>query len=320
METPVLLIVFNRPDTTREVFEKIRNFKPKELFVYSDGYRNSIPGEDLVVNDIRQNIKDNIDWECNLHLKFNNENLGCGVGPYSAISWAFEKTDKLIILEDDCVPSIPFFSYCQELLDKYEKDDRIWIISGLNHFEGRYNLVNEDSYFFSKYASPWGWATWKRCWKEMDLQMKKLELFREQGYIFDHVNRKDGEAAMLLYNSYYTEIRKNMKLSIWDVQFGFSIWSNRGIGIIPSSNLIQNIGLIGTHASGDLSLGHCLTADEDYKISKHPDFFQTNYLYDDKYFKLCRERKPFLYRMIFKVKRLFIIKIRSILKFSVHIS
>jgi hypothetical protein len=318
METPVLLIVFNRPDNTRKVFEKIKKIKPKELFIFSDGHRDSVPGEELRVSEIRQNIKDSVDWDCNLYLKFNNENLGCGAGPFSAISWAFEKTEKLIILEDDCVPSLPFFGYCEELLDKYEKDDRVWIISGLNHFEGRFNLVNEDSYFFSKYASPWGWATWKRCWREMDLQMKKLELFRKQGYIFDHVNRKDSAAALAIYKNYINEIGKPVQLSIWDVQFGFTIWSNRGVGIVPSSNLITNIGLTGTHANGEAGLGHSLVANENYKISKHPDFCQTNFLYDDRYFKLCRERKPFIYRLILKVKKLIIKMIRQLKENSAH--
>ena len=316
IETPVLLIVFNRLASTREVFAKIRKIKPKELFVSSDGNRSSVPGEDLIVNEIRQYIKDNVDWECNLHLKFNNKNLGCGLGVYSAISWAIESFDKLIILEDDCVPSIPFFSYCEELLDKYENDERVWMISGLNHFNGELNLNNQDSYFFSKYATIWGWATWKRCWREVDLQMKKWELFNEQGYLFDHVNRKDGMAAMLIYHNYYNEIKKNTPFSTWDVQFGFTIWSNRGIGIVPSSNLITNIGLLGTHASGKGGLGHCIIANEEYRISKHPDFFQTNYLYDDKYFELCRKRKPFIYRLIIKVIRVIIKKISAALNFA----
>jgi hypothetical protein len=152
----------------------------------------------------------------------------------------------------------------------------------------------------------------------MDLQMKKLELFRKQGYIFDHVNRKDSEAALAIYNNYFKEIGKSNQLSIWDVQFGFAIWSNRGIGIVPSSNLITNIGLIGTHANGNPGLGHSLFAHEEYKISKHPDFFQTNYLYDDKYFKLCRERKPLLYRLIFKVKKVIVKIVSTIFNFPVN--
>ena len=132
MKKPVLLIVFNRPDTTKRVFEAIKKAKPPKLFISSDGARNERKGEVWLVNEVRNYVLSNIDWKCEVKTKFNETNLGCGKAIHEAISWFFNNVDDGIIIEDDCLPSASFFTYCEELLDYYRDNKNIWNIGGYN--------------------------------------------------------------------------------------------------------------------------------------------------------------------------------------------
>ncbi|MBR1396888.1 MAG: hypothetical protein IJ563_05075 [Selenomonadaceae bacterium] len=131
-----------------------------KLFIVADGPRANKPGEMEKVQQCRA-IKDMVDWECEVHTNFSDVNMGCKNRIVSGINWVFEQTEELIILEDNCVPDLSFFRFCQELLEKYRNDNRVLSIAGSNHDEFEYF---DESYAFSKFSSPWGWATWKRAW------------------------------------------------------------------------------------------------------------------------------------------------------------
>ena len=149
METaPILFLIFNRLDTTEKVFNKIRLVKPKKLYISGDGPRANNENDIIKCEQARGIIK-KIDWECDVKTRFLEENLGCGLGPSSAIDWIFEHEESAIILEDDCVPAISFFTFCTELLERYKTNPRIMSISGTQLCENRF--VHEDSYFFSRY-------------------------------------------------------------------------------------------------------------------------------------------------------------------------
>ena len=109
MDTPILLIIFNRPDTTQKVFEAIRAIRPSKLLVAADGPRSHKSGEAEKCEKTRA-VTENIDWDCDVQRLYSNINQGCKKGVISAIDWAFKFTDKLIILEDDCLPHLDFFS------------------------------------------------------------------------------------------------------------------------------------------------------------------------------------------------------------------
>jgi hypothetical protein len=296
-EVPILFVIFNRPDTTQKVFEKIQQIKPKRLYIAGDGPRPDVNADKELCQKARDLVLNSINWKCDVRYKFEKLNLGCGLGVYSAISWAFEKEDKLIILEDDNVPSIPFFGYCKDLLEFYNNDLRVWVISGFNHFNGNKNL-NDKSYFFSHYASIVGWATWKRCWDEYDIFMKDWPNFKESGYKFSHLSSEQGiDRFDRLDRIYQEKILNNINLDAWAFQFSFAIWANSGVGIVPAENLITNIGIEGVHSSSP-SLIHNLPASESFKIKKRPAFFQTNYLYDNAYFNLFCRKKSLLKRIL----------------------
>jgi hypothetical protein len=298
-QAPVLLIVFNRPDTTQKVFDAIRKSKPPKLFIAADAPRpNNI--DDVRNCSLVKKIVSQVDWDCDVKYRFSETNQGCGPGPYNGISWAFENEDRLIILEDDCVPALPFFNYCSELLERYVDDTRIWLISGNQYTEDA--VKTPHSYFFSRYGHSWGWATWKRCWSEMDLKMSKYPLIIEQDlYKTAFRTKKESLFFQKKIHSIYHD--KEMISHVWDFQFGFAITSNNGLCIVPKKNLVTNIGHFGTHSSAKKSV-HNRPVDNNYKIESHPNFILCDINYDAIHFKLHWNKKlPFFKRAIGKFIR-----------------
>lgn len=265
-QVPVIFIIFNRPDTTRQAFETIRAAKPTKLLVIADGPRPGKPDEADKCAATRAIIEE-IDWECELHRNFSETNLGCRRRVASGITWAFGLVDKAIILEDDCLPSPSFFRYCAELLDRYEHDDRVMMVSGNNHLFGHADV--SESYYFSRYPHCWGWATWRRAWTKYDLEMSHWPELRDR-QLFDQYFRSKSE-------QYYWEamfqLVYNGKVDTWDYQWFYTLWANSGVSVTPAQNLVQNIGFHAeathTHTKWD-KVYASLGADEiDFPLS-HP--------------------------------------------------
>jgi len=276
INTPVLLIVFNRPDTTKKVFEAIRLAKPSKLYISSDAPREA-NGDDYNKNNEVKQIVEQVDWDCDVKYRYLDKNLGCGIGVSSAISWAFENEEKLIILEDDCVPAQPFFTYCDTLLDRYKDDKRIWLISGRSHHPEYLNFKKYD-YIFSYFGHIWGWATWKRCWEHFDIEMKDINVFLdEKGFYNAFFDKKIAKGYTKRYRKYVKN--EKLKFSTWDYMWFYTRIKNRGLSIVPSKNLIHNIGDIGTHANRALK-SHKLRSNENYELEKHPNFILPFYNYE----------------------------------------
>lgn len=276
-EIPVLLILFNRPDTTQLVFEQIKKAKPKYLFVAADGPRTDKPS-DIELCAKTQNIIKDIDWDCELKTFFRTKNVGCGRGPSDAITWFFDHVEMGIILEDDCVPSIPFFDYCTYLLNKYKNNHQVWIIGGRSHFAHN-RQFNDFDYLFSNYAHTWGWATWRRCWNHFDIHLEdKWKSFYETGgYKNVYLSKIEG----IFWNFFYSRLNKEKDLAthVWDFQFAFNMHLNRGLAVIPAANLVENIGYDGTHFSGTTKALKLKAADE-YSITKEPKYILPNRKYE----------------------------------------
>ncbi|MEO8165112.1 MAG: glycosyltransferase family 2 protein, partial [Betaproteobacteria bacterium] len=162
---PVLIVGFNRPHTTTRVLESLRAAKPARVFFAVDGPRPDAV-EDASRVDKVQSLVSLIDWDCEVQTLFRSNNLGCKLGVSSAISWFFQQVDAGIILEDDCIAHPSFFPYVRELLGRYAVDERLLMISGNNFQADRRKPA--DSYYFSRYAHIWGWATWRRAWQHYD--------------------------------------------------------------------------------------------------------------------------------------------------------
>lgn len=275
-ESAVLLITFNRPDTTKEVLKALQAARPKRLYVFSDGARNK--QEESVCQEVRNLVEQMVDWDCDLRLKYMDRNLGCGPGPFAAMNWAVEEEDRIIILEDDCVPSPAFFPYCDYLLEKYLDDERIWIVSG-NNYCPEYPLPAD--YAFTRYAHSWGWATWRRCIRQIDLSMSNFPEFRERKLMYSTLPKKEADFFMLIYEKTYAD--KSRLSHIWDIQFGFGVRANGGWGIMPRCNLVKNIGYMGTH-SETKNRFHDRAVDESFKITQEPACVVPDYLHDRYHF------------------------------------
>lgn len=150
---PILFIVFNRPDPTQQVFEKIRQIRPQQLFIAADGPRENQPDDKINCAQVRA-IINRIDWDCQVQTLFSEKNLGCGKAVSNAITWFFEHVEEGIILEDDCVPDVSFFDFCKAMLEQYRNNPHVMMISGTSFLYNR--IESRESYFFSKYYSIWG--------------------------------------------------------------------------------------------------------------------------------------------------------------------
>ena len=236
LNTPILFLVFNRPLYTQQVFESIRRAQPKQLFIAADGPREH--NETDIENCAAvKAVVANVDWDCEVKKLYREENLGCGLAPSSAISWFFEHVDQGIILEDDCLPSASFFLFCEEMLERYKYDTRINSVSGTNPL----NLWEREgnSYFFSKEGGIWGWGTWKRAWDAYDFQATKWHDPLIKKLFFNQFNNYDQRAA---YTYALDKVISGEKISFWDYQWVFCRIINSQFGIVPSHNLISNIG------------------------------------------------------------------------------
>lgn len=207
---PVLFIVFARPEYAKVTFEAIKKAKPKNLYFYSNIARANNPDEIKRNTEVRSLINE-VDWECDLKSFFRTDYVDSGISIASAISWAFESTDRLIIIEEDCVPALSFFDYCYELLERYKNDTRIWVISGNQYNEEA--VTTPHSYFFSKYGHSWGWATWKRCWREFDIKMKKYPLCLNKTYKHLYLEQKK-KHFFLIKNMKFSTIKVKVIISI----------------------------------------------------------------------------------------------------------
>ena len=265
LNTPVLFLIFNRPDTTKRVFESIREAKPPRLYIAADGARKDKIGERELCEQTRE-ITNNVDWNCEVKTLFRDKNLGCKIAVSSAINWFFENEEEGIILEDDCLPNQSFFMFCQELLNYYRSDKRIMHIGGANFQGGIKRGI--DSYYFSKYNHIWGWATWKSAWKNYDVSMQnyspeKTTLLLQS--IFDT------SREIHYWEKIFSDVFSG-KINTWDYQWTFTIWNQNGVAVLPNKNLVSNIGFDtdATHtASKDvMSVGNIPTHKID--IITHP--------------------------------------------------
>jgi hypothetical protein len=267
LTTPVAFIIFNRPDTAKKVFAKIREAKPSQLLVIADGPRKNKVGEAEKCQQCRDIIK-SVDWDCEVKTNYADVNLGCKKRVSSGITWVFENVEEAIILEDDCLPHSTFFQYCQELLSKYKEDERIMMVSGDNVWK---STPTKDSYYFSRLMYIWGWATWKRAWDKYDVKMNLWPEIRDSGKLEE----------LFPVQAVRKEWLKNWQLvydggiDTWDFQWSFCTLINNGLCVMPKGNLISNIGF-GENATHTIDENNELSnrlVDEMVFPMKHPQIF-----------------------------------------------
>ena len=274
LSTPVAFIIFNRPDLTQIVFNAIRQAQPKQLFVIADGAR--FPEEAEKCQRAKDIIKQ-VDWDCQVLTNYADHNLGCRQRVSSGISWVFEQVEEAIILEDDCLPDLTFFQFCEDMLVRYRDDTRVMSITGTN-IQG--NLSLDFSYFFSRFALMWGWATWRRAWNLYDPRMLDWPSLRKTRWLYSIGVGK--EIFRWRWNRNFDMVYSG-ELDTWDYQWIYTCWREHGLTIIPSINLVKNIGYgnDATHTTGDHPILAKLIEKQMNWPLKHPNQVEIIYEADE---------------------------------------
>lgn len=272
----VLLLVFNRPDLTEQLFRAVQRVRPPRLYIAADGARLDVPGEQQLVKGAKE-VFNQIDWPCEVRTLYRTSNLGCKSAVSSAIDWFFQHEDQGIILEDDCIPSDSFFLFCDEMLERYSLDERVTMVTGNNFQNG--NHVGPASYYFSRYPQIWGWATWRRAWALYDGDLTFFPAWSTspawKDFFSSRVERK-------YWDQIFTSAHAGL-IDSWAYPWTASVWHSGGMVVTPNKNLVSNNGFRsdGTHTRNDQSPLASRPAEE-LSVLEHPEDFTPN-LEADKY-------------------------------------
>lgn len=300
LDVPVLFLVFNRLDVTKQVFAQIALAKPKRLYIACDGARAHKPGEELVVKELQEYLLANINWDCTVSTLFRQTNLGCGKAVSGGITWFFENEPMGIILEDDCLPSQSFFSFCQELLIKYKDDKRVWQIAGYSVLQDR--DLDYASYYFSQMTLIWGWASWADRWHGFDLFMQQYPEFLRRKYL----NSILGNYRLRIWHKQLFDANVG-RHDTWDCQWYFMSLINRGLCITPKTSMIQNIGfnaIDAAHPALEDKTTASVEAEEiDFPLS-HPHVFCPDPKLDAIHYKWRTRHGVFLKIITIPIRRL----------------
>lgn len=285
----VTLFIFNRPRETEQVFEQIRNAKPRLLFVIGDGPRKNRAGEaDRVL--LCREIVSRVDWGCEVFTNFSDDNLGTRHRIISGLDWVFSKVEHSIILEDDCLPHPDFFPFADELLRRFSTDERIGAISGTNPLPNP--QAPSTSYFFSKVPSLWGWGTWARVWKTYDGAILDLPDQMRKNLLPASLSTT---RAVKYWRQSLSGVYKN-QIDAWDYQFVYLMWKTRQLTVVPSRNLVSNTGFgpDATHTFDKSSaLANMPTYSMDFPI-RHQDIIEPDLKFDN---RIESEFTPALWRL-----------------------
>jgi hypothetical protein len=266
LKTPVTFIIFNRPETTSRVFEEIRKARPPLLLLVADGPRSGHASDAELCAEARA-VVEQVDWACEIRKNYSDINLGCRKRVSSGLDWIFSEVEEAIILEDDCLPHPTFFQFCEELLQKYRDDNRIGHIGGVNFQFGRKRMPY--SYYFSRYNHIWGWASWRRAWRNYDVNIGLWPEVRDGKWLRGVL----GERHLVKYWTRIFDKVYQHGVNTWDYQWMFHCWTQNRLAIIPNVNLISNIGFDtnATHTTGQSEFNSMKTEAMKFPLS-HPPF------------------------------------------------
>lgn len=289
----VAIIFFNRDDSLKEVYKKVREARPSELYLIQDGARKGEPNDEEDILRCRK-IFENIDWDCKIYKNYATYNMGCGKRVSSGISWVFENVEKAIILEDDCIIEPSFIRFSAELLEKYKNDERVIMISGLNHFE-KWNCGN-NSYFFTKTGAIAAWATWKRVWDQFDFYISDFnEEYNKKLIQASFHHKYAAKERIRNWCEIYEKGRKKEYIRYWGPQFGYLKYKLGGLCIVPSHTLSSNVGVNSKATFSGRGLEFMYKPMRQWFFQKtepmefplkHPNIMQTDVEYDNKYYNI----------------------------------
>ena len=316
VDVSVMILFFTRPDTLQKVFDSVREARPSRLFLFQDGPRNEKDNEKI--EECRK-IVENIDWDCEVHRNYCEKNLGCDKSQVAAFKWAFQHTESIVFLEDDCVASKSFFGFCEKLLDRYADDERVHMICGMNHM-GDYSSQVNDDYLFAKTPTIWGWATWKRAWEKWDTSFAYLDDDKMLERIYENIYPKSW-AKFQINRARKTrdDYKKTGEISSFELLNAMAMHLQSSYAIIPAKNMISNVGIsegsvhnvsnIKYVPKGMRRIFNMKTYEIDVENLKHPRYVVGNKEYQKRLFDVMgrnNKLKQLWWRVESKLRRTFL--------------
>ena len=234
-KVPVLFIIFCREDVTLKSFEAIKEYKPDVLYIAGDGPRANRPGETDLCEQTRAAVLAAVNWDCRVETLFRDHNLGCTMAVSSAISWFFSNEEYGIIIEDDCFIHHDFFSLCEKLLPEYSSEDNVMLVSAQNQTP---DLKHANQLVFSNGCFIWGWASWRRAWNKMDMNLELWPQFKFKKFV-----KKFGLPGACHIYLTWRHAYRNTNFGSWDLRWFFAVLANDGLCLSSNVNLSKNIGI-----------------------------------------------------------------------------
>ena len=234
LEVPVALFIYNRPETTRAVFDRIAEARPSRLYVVADGPKDDVPEDPERCRRAREVV--DVDWDCEVFWNTADSNLGLKQRTVTGLDWVFDREEQIIFLEDDVVPSDSCFRFLSEMLDRYREDNRVMNVTGYNRL-GTWKDDVQD-YHFSYYPAVWGSGMWRRVWKQYDPEMALWDSRKVRERIRDVLADND----QFEHRKHQYQKARCGDLDSWSIPYGFMTLRNSGLSVVPSRNLVTNIG------------------------------------------------------------------------------
>jgi len=233
--TPVVAIVYHRPQRAAELLATLREARPRTLFLVADGPR---AGDDEDAERCRATraVAAKIDWPCDVVVDFADENLGCARRIVSALDRVFSQADRAIVLEDDVRAAPSFFTFCDAMLERYADDERVMHVDGTNRL-GEWRPDVHD-YHFARHGNVWGWATWARAWATYDATLNRYRTPAARAAIAAHA--VDPAQAALM--AWFLDDDIAALADEWDYQWSLARYATGGLTVVPARNLTTNVG------------------------------------------------------------------------------
>ena len=294
MNATIVVIIYKRTKPLIQLVEILKKVKPKKIYIIADGPKTK--KEKVFTNIARSIIEKNIDWNCKINKIYSSKNLGLRKRIVTGLDKVFKSEEQAIILEDDCIPDFSFFQFCNQLLEKYKNNHKILSISGTTHSE---DIYISQSYYFSKYFHSWGWATWKRAWKNYDDNMNEWKTKDDHKWL----KRIIPNTIERIYWKKIFNMTSQNKINSWAYRWTYSHLKHGGLSIIPSKNLVSNVGFGKNATHNKLSVGSMRVKSSQIKFPlKHPKKISINDLKDHetakKVYLSFRSIAGLIYKMI----------------------
>lgn len=296
VKTAVAVVIFNRVDKAKTLYGVLKKVQPSRLYVIADGPRNEEETEKCMQTRM---IFENIEWPCEISRNYSEKNMGCCMRPQTGFTWVLENESEAIFLEDDCIPCVEFFRFCDEMLERYRNDTRIMQIAGTNYLTEW--TSNGYSYHFARWGSIWGWATWARAWNLYDVEIKTWK----DPSVKAIVRQNLGEKVFKTREGVYNKICCNSSnISAWDHQWSYCRLINNGLTVVPSVNLVTNIGS-GEDATHTTNMGNTSIEIKSLEFPlQHPPYIMRDVEFDQEIERKIFDIIPLWKKTVRKIKRM----------------